>query len=242
MSRTAVSFEDLSLTLGGVSILDNVAFKVAQGSIHCIIGPNGGGKTSLIRCLLGQMPHRGRIAIDGSPNPIIGYVPQRLDFDLTLPITVENFMCLIQGNRPAFLGVGRRHSQDIDRSLATVGMEHKRKRRLGQLSGGERQRVLFAQALSPPPGLLVLDEPMTGLDQVGAGIMEKTVLSLKATGVTIVWVHHDLQQVKRIADCVTCINRQVMFSGPPVQVLTPESILSMFSGEGAGQQSEQRRA
>lgn len=234
MSDAMIHFDQVSLTLGNVPILQGVTFDVKPGSIHCIVGPNGGGKTSLVRCLLGQMPYTGTIHIDWRAGLHIGYVPQMLHFDLTLPVTVEDFLATVLGRRPAFLGPSARHRDAIDAVLEQVKMTAKRKRRLGLLSGGERQRVLFAQALTPPPDLLVLDEPMTGLDQAGAAIIEEAILGLRERGVPILWVHHDIQHVRRIADAVTCINRRVMFSGAPAEVLTTEAVLRMFSTEIEG--------
>jgi len=225
----AIALNGVSLELGGNPILEDVQFKVEPGELHCIIGPNGGGKTSLLRALMGQMPHRGEIAIDWPAGRTTGYVPQTLDFDRTLPITVADFMAVTNQSRPAFLGLKKRHRQAVASALGAVGMADKVKRSLGQLSGGERQRVLFAQALLPPPNLLLLDEPMAGLDRPGLRMMEDRIVALKAEGVTILWVHHDLRQVKRLADTVTCINRTVQFAGPPEDVLSADHLLDVFS-------------
>ena len=142
-----------------------MSFKVRAGTIHCIVGANGGGKTSLVRSLLGQMPHSGRISIEWHDNRVIGYVPQSLDFDKSLPITVRDFMAMAT---PAPARVPRRVAGAARaRSSATLerlGLAGKLDAKLGSLSGGERQRVLLAQALIPEPALLVLDEPTTGLD------------------------------------------------------------------------------
>lgn len=225
----AIEFDNVSLRLGATHILEQISFRVAPGSIHCIIGPNGGGKTSLLRALLGQMPHSGRIAIEWPGKRVIGYVPQLLDFDRSLPLTVDNFMALICQTRPAFFGLKKGARPAVRQALERVQMASKRTRLMGQLSGGERQRVLFAQALLPPPTLLVLDEPAAGLDEAGAAVFEQILGELKADGVTIVWIHHDLSQVKRLADAVTGVNRRLLFSGPPAATLTPERILRIFS-------------
>ncbi len=224
-----IQFEKVCLMLGGNSILDEVDFVVEPGSIHCLIGPNGGGKTSLLRSLLGQMPHSGTIKLGWSDGEVIGYVPQMLDFDRTLPITVDDFMAMTCQTRPAFFGIGSEFRIPIGRILDKVGLAEKRYRILGQLSGGEMQRLLLAQALLPAPNLLVLDEPATGLDEKGATILRNLLRELKTQGVTIFWIHHDLQEVREMADFVTCINRRVIFSGRPVEVLNNEQILSAFS-------------
>lgn len=226
----SVHFDDVCLTLGGNSILHNVNFSVERGSIHCIIGPNGGGKTSLIRCMLGQMPHSGEIRICWGNDSSMGYVPQALDFDDTLPMTVADFMAMIsQKRRPAFLGFKKGNQACISEALERVRMLGRVNRPFGSLSGGERQRVLLAQALIPEPRLLVLDEPATGLDKSGAAIMHGIVEDLSASGTTIVVIHHDLGVVRDMAHGVTCINREMLFSGDPQRELTAERIFNIFS-------------
>lgn len=228
----SIRFTEVGLQLSGTQILHDVDFTVEAEQIHCIIGPNGGGKTSLIRSLLGQMPHTGEIRIDWPAGRRVGYVPQILDFDRDLPMTVDDFMAIISQDRMAIFGLSKRNRAAVDEAIGMVGLNAKRKRRMGELSGGERQRVLFAQALIPFPDLLVLDEPLAGVDGAGAEIISDLVVDLRDRGVTVVWIHHDLAEVKRIADKVTCINRTVSFSGHPDKELTRERILEVFSPVG----------
>jgi zinc transport system ATP-binding protein len=227
-----VTFSEVGLELGGTPILDRVSLDVKPGQIHCLIGPNGGGKTSLIRSLLGEMPHTGRIAIEWRDSSVIGYVPQSLDFDKTLPVTVSDFMALIVQRRPAFLGLRGDLRHLVAAALDRVGLGGKQHRKLGDLSGGERQRVLFAQALMPEPALLLLDEPMTAMDERGARIIEQTVLEIAAAGTTVIWIAHDLEQVRRTADAVTCINRDVRFTGGS-EAVTAERVSEVFGAAAA---------
>jgi zinc transport system ATP-binding protein len=230
MRGPGIRFEHVGLALGGTQILHDVNFSIAPGAIHCIIGPNGGGKTSLIRSILGQMPHTGSIAISWGDNRAIGYVPQALDFDKTLPVTVDDFMAMVcQKTRPAFIGLSKANRVRAGAALERVGLVGKSKRKLGSLSGGERQRVLFAQALIPEPGLLVLDEPMASMDEIGAGRFVNVIQELSREGVTVVWIAHDLAQVRELASGVTCVNRTVLFSGPPREVLADLSVDVLFS-------------
>lgn len=226
----SVSFGQVALTLGQTVVLRDVSLRVAPGQVHAVVGPNGAGKSSLIKTLLGQTPHQGRVVLQwpGAPG-VMGYVPQALAFDAGLPMTVNDFMAAMTQRRPAFLGFSRRHAADITAALERVGMAGKRDRRMGALSGGERQRVLLAQGLVPAPALLVLDEPMAALDDAGVQVFEQLLLDWKQAGVTVLWVEHDLQAVGRLADQVTGLNRGVLFDGPPATVLTPESLLDLFS-------------
>ncbi len=234
MGGPRITFDGVNLQLSGNEILRDVNLSIEPGTIHCLIGPNGGGKTSLIRCLLGQMPHTGTISVDWNKDKTIGYVPQFLDFDKTLPINVTDFMSMIcQLYRPAFTGLGKRHRARAAGALDRVGLGPKRKARLGSLSGGERQRVLFAQALIPEPSLLVLDEPMTSMDEVGEDIFVSVIKQLAAEGVTIVWIAHDLAKVRATADQVSCVNRTILFSGPPAEVLTDRHADVLFGRIGS---------
>jgi zinc transport system ATP-binding protein len=236
MLGPSIAFSNVALELSGNEILRGIDLMVAAGTIHCLIGPNGGGKTSLARCLLGQMPHTGKISIEWpGASHTIGYVPQFLDFDKTLPVTVLDFMALVcQPHRPAFVGLGKGSRAQSEAALDRVGLNGKRNSRLGSLSGGERQRVLFAQALVPEPGLLLLDEPMTSMDEVGARIFVEVIRDLRSAGVTILWIAHDLAQVKATADAVSCINRSILFSGPPQTVLAEHSAEALFGQIGVG--------
>jgi len=225
MRGPAVVFDRVSLQLGGTQILEDVSFRVEAGALHCLVGPNGGGKTSLVRALLGQMPHTGSIRLEGDVTGPLGYVPQLPDFDRNLPMTVNDVMALMSQRKPAFLGAARSSRAATAAALARTGVAAKAKRPFGGLSGGERQRVLLAQALVPAPWLLVLDEPTAGIDEPGVRLVEQLVAELHERGVTILWINHDLEQVRRVAQSVTGVNRRVMFHGAPAETLdrTPAS-------------------
>jgi zinc transport system ATP-binding protein len=230
VSGPTLDFAEVSLTLGRTTILDNVTFQVQPGHVHALVGPNGGGKSSLIKTLLGQMPHQGQLSLHWPGQPgTIGYVPQALEFDRGLPMTVDDFMAAMCQRRPAFLGLSKHYAKAIGEALERVGMQDKRKRRMGALSGGERQRVLLAQGLIPAPQLLVLDEPMSALDEAGIQVFERLLGDWRAAGITVLWIEHDLEAVKRLADRVTGLNRRVLFDATPQQALTPERLLSLFS-------------
>jgi zinc transport system ATP-binding protein len=209
----AIVFEDVSLDLGGVSILHDISLRVEPGELACVVGPNGGGKTSLIRSALGQMPHRGKIKFESDGAFHTGYVPQFLEIDRTLPLTVMNIMSVMVQGRPAFFGVKRAARTQIEAALERAGFRGKACRRFGGLSGGERQRVLFAQALIPEPDVLILDEPTSNMDEAGAARIEEVVRELNGQGATVLWINHDLAQVKRIAQKIIVIDRTVAYCG-----------------------------
>lgn len=230
MSGPAVSFADVGLTLGRTEILRDVSFAIEPGAVHAIVGPNGGGKSSLIRALLGQAPHSGEIALDWTASPgVTAYVPQALDFDRGLPMTVMDALLAMTARRPAFLKPSARDRDAVMAALDRVGMAEKATRLVGALSGGERQRALMAQALIPEPDLVVLDEPMAALDEAGVAAFEALLRDLRSRGATIVWIEHDLAAVRRLATRVTGLNRVVLFDGAPEAELTPERLLSLFS-------------
>ncbi len=236
MPGPAIIVDNMSLQLGANRILTDMQFSIASGSLHCFIGPNGGGKTSTARCLLGQMPHKGTIRFDwsGGKPGTIGYVPQLIEMERTLPLTIDNFMTTISQNRPAFMGMHKSVKASIDSALEQVGLTAKRRLMIGSLSGGERQRLLFAQALIPHPDLLVLDEPMTSLDEGGARLFEQLITTLNAAGTTVLWINHDLEQVARLAHAITVIDKTVLAHGPTATTLTPDMQRGAFHAVAGG--------
>lgn len=219
MRGPALVFDHVSLQLGGTQVLEDVSFRVEAGALHCLVGPNGGGKTSLVRALLGQMPHSGAIRLEGGTKGPTGYVPQLLDFDRHVPMTVNDVMALLGQRKPAFMGPSRSARAASAAALERTGVAAKSRHPFGSLSGGERQRVLLAQALAPAPRLLILDEPTAGIDEAGVRLVENLVTELNEEGVTILWINHDLDQVRRLASSVTGVNRRLLFQGEPAAVL-----------------------
>ncbi len=230
MQGPAIHVENLSLRLGNSLILSGMHFDIPAGALHCLIGPNGGGKTSTARCLLGQMPHQGTIHVEwiSGAGRTIGYVPQLIEMERTLPLTIDNFLTALSQDKPAFMATRKEKKVLIDAALDRVGLSAKRKFMIGSLSGGERQRLLFAQALIPAPSLLVLDEPMTSLDEGGSRLFEELILQEHQSGTTIVWINHDLDQVKRLAETITVIDRGIIAHGPVATTLTPDMQRGVF--------------
>jgi zinc transport system ATP-binding protein len=216
---------DLTVLRDGHVAVDHVSLRVARGSIHVVVGPNGGGKSSLVAALLGEATFTGRVRCHFTGSGRIGYVPQTFPVDATLPVTVAEMLALSRQRSPVCLGVRAGTRSVVEGLLGRVGLAGLGARRLGALSGGELRRVLLANAIDPEPELLVLDEPASGLDHASVARLEETVRALRdERGVTVLMVSHDAGQVRRVADRVTWLDRTVRREGTAAEVL----------GEGSG--------
>ncbi len=222
--------EDLNVSIGGVPILRHIDLHVNCRELIAVVGPNGAGKTTLLRAMLGEIPYRGSIKfqVKGKPDkhPRIGYVPQRLNYDLDSPMSVLDLIAIAVSNDPVWLGIESSLRKKIRSSLASVSAEHLLNKRIGELSGGELQRVLLAMAMTPEPDLLLLDEPMSGVDAKGLSLFYKIAGALrKAKDVTILLVTHDLIGVAPHADRMVLLNHSVIASGKPEEVLADERLI-----------------
>ena len=205
----------------GRPLLTDVSFDVEPGTIHFLVGPNGAGKSTLFAALLGMVDFAGSIRFHWRASGRIGYVPQFFSVDRTLPLTVAEFLAMPRQRRPVCTGIARRTRARLEAMLDRVGLAGYEARPLGALSGGELQRVLLANAIEPTPELLLLDEPAAGLDESSARQFETTLADLReASGVGVLMVSHDLGHARRIADCVTLLDRGVRRSGTPDEVLS----------------------
>lgn len=215
MTGALLEVANLTLLREGRPIVSNVSLHVARRAIHLIVGPNGGGKSSLIEALLGQTAFTGSVRCHFVGSGRLGYVPQSFPVDATLPVTVLELLALSRQRLPVCLGVRRETRAAAGRLLERVGLAGLEGRRLGALSGGELRRVLLAHAMDPPPELLVLDEPGSGLDAASVARLEAIVRALRDEhGTTVLMVSHDPDQVRRLADAVTWIDRTVRRDGP----------------------------
>ncbi len=222
---------DLAVRRGEETLLAGVSFAVARGALHFVVGPNGGGKSTLLAAVLGQTGFAGRIVAHWRRDGRVGYVPQSFAIDRTLPVTVADFLALTRQRRPVCLGVGGAARRKIAELLAAVGLAGLAGRQLSVLSGGELRRVLLAHALDPLPELLLLDEPASGLDEAAGRQLEETLLALRATTeLTVLMVSHDLEQVRRIADRVTVIDRRVVADGTAAEALAGDLAATLERG------------
>lgn len=231
-ASSSIHFHGVTVRRGDVTVLRDVTAHVPPGTSTAIVGPNGAGKTSMLLALLGEIPATGEITITRDPSgraPRIGYVPQRLDFDRGLPLSVAEFMALARQRRPLWFGVPKATRWALTGLLGAVSADHLIDRHLGALSGGELQRVLLALALQGDPQLLVLDEPTAGLDIQGESVFCELLDRLRSErGFTQLMVSHDLATVTHHADHVICLNRGVVAEGPPREVLTQENLARAF--------------
>lgn len=214
-----------SVNIRGKCILDDINLRIHCGQLTALVGPNGAGKSTLFKAILGEVAHEGKLQFldsDGnrSARPRIGYVPQRLNFDLNSPITVKDLFVGALGHMPALLGGSRRTISIAQQALDRVEAEHLINRRLGALSGGELQRILLALALEPVPDLLLLDEPISGVDFKGMQCFYQIVSELRQQyDLSVILVSHDLNAVADYADRVVLLNRVILCDGPPQEVL-----------------------
>ncbi|GLS91890.1 ABC transporter ATP-binding protein [Psychromonas marina] len=226
----SISLNNVSLCYENNCILTGISTQLEAGQCHVIMGPNGGGKTSLLRSILGLTPFNGEINIHWSSSKgKVGYVPQKATFEPSLPLTVLDFILLNQSRYPLFFKTNKKHKENAIEQLKRVGMADRALLRMGQLSGGEQQRVLFAQALLDDPDLLILDEPTNGMDDQGVRYFESLITEFVGEKKTIVVVHHDISAVRRLDAQVHVVNGILIESGRASEVLKAEKIEQLFS-------------
>jgi zinc transport system ATP-binding protein len=223
----AVLIRDMGVTVGHYDILKKVTATIPSRKQTVIIGPNGAGKSTLVLALLGEMSYSGSIVFD-PPKPRLGFVPQRLDFDRRLPITVAEFMSLGRSIWPMWLKIPGKVRESNLSYLDMVKASSLIDKPLGSLSGGETQRVFLARSLIQKPDILILDEPASGVDVRGEQLLCEILESFKSD-FTIVMVSHDLATAKAHGDWIICLNRTVLAEGPPEEIFRP-SILSLAFG------------
>jgi len=240
------------VSAGNTRIIHDVNLHFHCGEFSVIAGPNGAGKTTLLRAIAGEIPFTGEIffhrygdvgadintgintnksttAATPSMKPRIGYVPQKIAFDPAAPMTVEDLFALCLTSKPRWLFRDRNIRKTALDSLSAVDAAHLISRRLGCLSGGELQRVILSLALSPRPDILLLDEPVSGVDATGLNLFYAMISELRAKyDMSVVMVSHDLLRSARYADRLIFFNRTAICEGAPDDVLRDERVKEFF--------------
>lgn len=222
-----MSVKNVSFRYNGTPILERITFDIQAGDYVGIVGPNGGGKTTLLKLMLGLLkPDSGEILLSGDPirsseeRARVGYVPQRsMGDDYFFPATVEE---VVLSGRTAGRGIFSMRSKSdraaVKRAMKTADIAHLAYRRVGTLSGGERQRVMIARALAGEPSLLMLDEPTSAVDAPSQEAFYGFLQKLHDQGLTIVIVSHDMDIVTHEVDTVLCLNKHLLCHGPVEEV------------------------
>ena len=222
-NKTLVQLNNAGFRQNGKWLVEGVSLKVEKGKIVTLIGPNGSGKSTTAKIALGIYKN-----IEGNVEKYtnkIGYVPQKISIDWTLPLRVYDFMLLTENI----------NEEAIDEALNLTGVIHLKNKNLGNLSGGEFQRVLIARAISKKPELLVLDEPVQGVDYTGEIALYELIKKISDTlNCGILLISHDLHTVMTATDHVVCLNGHVCCSGTPMDVAKNNEYKTLF-GEKASQ-------
>lgn len=229
--------EDLAIGYGKTPLMEHIGLGVGKGSILTLIGPNGAGKSTFLKAILGQREYEGVIAFSEpgqrSKKPRIGYVPQSPAFDPSDPVSVSDLFACCMSHRPAFLGLGKAMKDTVAECLSRVHGEELVNKRVGTLSGGELQRVLLALALEPIPNILILDEPLSGVDVEGMEtLMDMLDEIRKNYDLSILMTTHDFSLLPRYADQVVLIDHGVLIQGDPQTVLDSEEFHRTFHMRG----------
>ena len=230
--------EGLGVALGGHRILEDISLHLHCGELTTLVGPNGAGKSTLLRTLLGEVPHTGHLHFlpvfghGREDAPAIGYVPQHLEFDRFSPISVEDAFSSVLSRWPVLFWHSRRDRRTAREALDVVEAGHLLHRKLGELSGGELQRVLLALSLTPVPNLLLLDEPVSGIDLPGRELFYRTVSDLRRRfDLSILMVSHDLTGITAVSDRIVFLNRRIVCAGSPAEVIAHPEVRRTFGLE-----------
>jgi len=232
--NTLVSFQNVTFSYDGAPVLEEVSFTIQERTFISIVGPNAGGKTTLLKLMLGLLkPSRGTIEIFGQPpekaRPRIGYMPQYVQFDPNFPVTVLDVVLMGRlGNGMRLGPYGKTDKAIALEALHKLEMDKARNRPFMALSGGQRQRVLIARALTAEPELLLLDEPTANVDMAVETELFELLHAMSET-ITVVVVSHDLGFVSQYVQSVVCVNRRVMMH--PTTAVTGEVISALYGAD-----------
>ena len=233
-----IKINDLSVSFGDEKVLDNVSLHMHCGELTVIIGQNGAGKSTLLRAILGQIPHEGSIEFKetrtGNISNVmkIGYVPQTLNIERELPMTVYDLFASFISKYPVWLPRNKKLYAGIKEQLKLFSVEDCIDKQVGKLSGGQLQRVMLSIALTPMPDLLVLDEPVSGIDENGVRDFYRLVDEMKHKhDLAVLLVSHDLELVRKYADKVILLDNRNLCQGSAEEVYADENFRKVFGGQ-----------
>ena len=226
--------ENLSVKIGKEDIIKDVTFDIHCGELLMLIGRNGAGKSTLLKSILGEVEHEGTVTfIDMKENKKkrikIGYVPQNLNIERDMPTTVYDMFASYISNKPVWLFKDKNLYKKIKENLKLFGAEKLIDKRVGNLSGGELQRVLLSIATTPVPNLLILDEPVSGIDRNGIKDFYEILARLKKDyDMSIILVSHDLDLVQKFADRVILLDKTIVKEGKAEEVFKSKEFIERF--------------
>lgn len=226
--------ENISVNIENEPIIKNISFDVHCGELTMIIGRNGAGKSTLLKALLNEVPHTGKVEFfdmkeNKSKKIKIGYVPQSLNIERNMPTTVYDMFASYISNNPVCFIKDKQLYEEIKDRLKVFGAENLIDNMVGNLSGGELQRILLAIATTPIPNLLILDEPVSGVDTNGTRNFYETLVELKDKyDMSIILVSHDLDLVKKFADKVVLLDKEILIQGNANEVFASIEFNKIF--------------
>lgn len=236
--NAALAVNNVSVILGGVLVLSDVTFEVGSSALLGVVGPNGGGKSTLFNAIAGLLPlETGRVLVYGRPpdkaRGRIAYVPQREDVNWRFPVSAMDVVTLGRSRKVGWLRrPGKTDMAIVQSSLERVGMWDERSSMIDELSGGQRQRVFVARALAQEAEILLLDEAFSGVDVASQEGLVTVLRSLRDDGRTILIATHDLTNMAERFDVVLAINHHICAFGPPETAFTAEVLEELYGAHG----------
>jgi manganese/iron transport system ATP-binding protein len=231
---TVLEVAGLTVIYNGEAAIEDITFSLRRGERAALVGPNGAGKSTLLAAIAGlQQPTRGRITICGgqAQSGCIAYIPQRNRVDWSFPVNIADVVMMGRIGRYGLLRWPRPSDWEyVHQALQVVGMHGLAKRQIGELSGGQQQRVFIARALAQEAQLMLMDEPLTGLDIPSQEDVLRTLDTLRERQVTVLVATHDLDQAAERFDSVLLLNHKQIGFGPPTEVFTPERLAEAYGG------------
>jgi manganese/zinc/iron transport system ATP- binding protein len=236
-TERGLTLDSVSAGYGDGLVLEGVSLAVPPGTLVGVIGPNGSGKSTLLKAILGLAPVvTGTITLDGAPiatqRERLAYVPQREAVDWSFPVSAEQVVMMGRYPRVGWMRLpGAADRVAVNDALERVALADLGERQIGALSGGQQQRVFLARALVQEASVLLLDEPMTGVDQTTEQLIVRLLGDLRDGGTTILHASHDLESAADLSDLLCFVNRRVVAFGPPAETFTPPILHATFGGE-----------